>query len=123
MFIGLGIVLHLARRYEAAIIQAQIALNLEPEFFPARVLLGIAQLQQGRLAEAVADLRKAASLAPVTWTLGYLGHAYAVSGNRREASKILAEFEERSERSYVSPYALGLIHAGLNHKQEALGLN
>jgi DNA-binding winged helix-turn-helix (wHTH) protein/lipoprotein NlpI len=118
--VGLGIVLHLARRHDAAIVQAQRALDTEPEFFPARVLLGIAQLQQSRFSEGIKELQKAASLADVPWTLGYLGYAYGVSGKRRQALKILTELEKRSERAYVSPYAVALIHSGLGHKEEAL---
>jgi tetratricopeptide (TPR) repeat protein len=118
--VGLGIMLHLARRYDAAVALAQQALDLEPEFFPAHVLLGIAHVQQSRLTKGVAELQKAASLADVPWTLGYLGYAHGVSGRRREALKILTVLKKRSQRSYVSPYAIALIHAGLSQKEQAL---
>ena len=118
--VGLGIVLHLARQYDAAIVQAQLALDLEPEFFPAHALLGIAHIQQNRLTEAVAELQTSAALADVPWTLGYLGYAYGVSGREQQALKVLTELEKRSERAYVSPYAMALVHTGLGHKQEAL---
>lgn len=120
--VGLGIILHLARRYDAAIVQAQLALDIQPEFFPARVLSGIAHVQQSQLTEAVAELREAASLADVPWTLGYLGYAYGVSEQRRHALKVLTELENRSERAHVSPYALALVHAGLDQKDQALRL-
>ena len=119
---GLGVVLHLARRYEAAIAEAHLAIDIGPEFFPAYVVLGIAHLQQKRLTKAVAELQQAASLADVPWTLGYLGYAYGVSGKRRQALTVLADLEQRSGRVYVSPYALALIHAGLDHKEQALRL-
>ena len=117
---GLGIILHLARRYDAAIAQAQMALDAEPEFFPAHVLLGISHLQQGRVAVAVKELEKAASLADIPWTLGYLGYAYGVSGRRRQALKVLGQLKQQSERAYGSPYAFALVHNGLGHKEEAL---
>src|SRR6266568_1294550 len=117
---GLGIILHLARRYDAAIAQAQMALDAEPEFFPARVLLGISHLQQGRPAVAVKELEKAASLADIPWTLGYLGYAYGVSGRRRQALKILDQLKQQSEKAYTSPYAFALVHNGLGHKEQAL---
>jgi serine/threonine-protein kinase len=120
VLVGLGIVLHLARRHDAAIAQAHLALDMEPDFFAAHVLLGIAQLQQSRLTEAVAALQKAASLASIPWTLGYLGYAYGVSGKPRQALKILTGLEKRSEQAYLSPYALALIHTGLGHKEQAL---
>ncbi len=117
---GLGIILHLARRYDAAIAQAQLALDIEPEFFPAHVLLGIAHVQQNRLTEGVAELEKAASLADVPWTLGYLGYAYGVSGQRRQALMVLAELENRSAGACISSYAMALVHTGLGHKEQAL---
>lgn len=122
MHVGLGIVLYLARRFDAAIAQAQIALDLKPKFYPAQVLLGIAYLQQSRLAEAVTELQKLSLPANVAVTAGYAGDTYDDSGERRQALKILTGLEKRAERSYVSPYALALIHAGLDHREEALRL-
>jgi tetratricopeptide (TPR) repeat protein len=118
--VGLGIVLHLARRYDAAIEQAELALDTEPEFFAAHALLGMAQLQEDRLNAAVVELQRAASLANIPWTLGYLGYAYGVSGKPRQALKILAELRQRSARTYVSPYATALVNTGLGHNEEAI---
>ncbi len=119
---GLGIILHLARRYDEASAQAQMALDTEPEFFPARVLLGMAHIQQGRLTKAVKELERATSFTDVPWALGYLGHAYGVSGRQRQALRVLSELEKRAERIYVSSYALALIYAGLGRKERALEL-
>jgi hypothetical protein len=41
-----------------------------------------------------------------------LGHAYAVSGKRREALKTLADLQD-GERRYVAPVDVALVHAGL----------
>ncbi len=119
---GLGIILHLARRYDEAIAQGQIALDAEPEFFPARVLLGMAHIQQGRLTKAIGELERAASFADIPWALGYLGYAYGVSGRQRQALRVLSQLEKRSERTYVSSHALALIYAGLGRKERALEL-
>jgi DNA-binding winged helix-turn-helix (wHTH) protein len=118
--VGLGFVLHLARRYAAAVTQAQIALDLEPEFFPARLLLAIAHIQQGLLNRGIAELQKAASHADVPLTLGHLGYAYGVSGNRAAALQILTRLKSRLQRGYVSPYAIALVHTGLSQKEQAL---
>ena len=116
---ALGIILHLARRYDEAIAQADMALDSEPEFFPARVVLGRALVQQVRLAEAIKHLEKAVRLENVPWVLGYLGYAYGLSGRQREALSVLSQLEKQSEKTYVSPHALVLIHTGLNRKQRA----
>lgn len=119
-YVGLGIVLHMARQHDSAIVQAHLALDMEPEFFAAHVLLGIAHLQQGRFYEAIAELETAAALADLPFTLGYLGYAYGVSGNRQQASIVLTELESRSARAYVTPYAMALVHTGLGHREQAL---
>lgn len=121
MHVGLGIVLFLARRFDSAIAEAQIALNLKPKFYPAQVLLGIAYLQQSRIADAVTELPQGSLLATVAVTAGYPG-TYDVSGKRRQALRILTELEKSAGRSYVSPYALALVQAGLDHREEALRL-
>jgi len=117
---GLGIILHLARRYDEAIAAAQIALDTDPEFFPARVLLGMAHIQQGRLTKAIGELERAASFADVPWALGYLGYAYGVSGRQRQALRVLSQLKNHPEKTYVSPHALALIYAGLGRKERAV---
>lgn len=118
--VGLGIILHLARREEAAIAQAQLALDLEPEFFPAHVLSGIAHLEQSEIVIAMEELEMGAALADVPWSLGYLGYGYAVVGKHIQARDILDELNRRAKAGYVSPYALALIYTGLGQKEKAL---
>jgi tetratricopeptide (TPR) repeat protein len=119
-YVGLGIILHLGRQYDFAVVQAHLALDMEPEFFPAHLLLGIAHVQQSRFSEAIADLEKAVSLADLPFTLGYLGYAYGISGKRRHALMVLTELENRTAQAYVSPYAMALVHTGLGQKEQAL---
>jgi tetratricopeptide (TPR) repeat protein len=118
--VGLGFVLYLARRYEDAIEQAQLSLDLLPEFFPAHVLLGIAYAEQSRLTRSIVELQKATSLADVPWTLGYLGYVYGRSGRRRQAFRVLTELEQQAKQAYVSPFATALVHTGLGQKELAL---
>jgi hypothetical protein len=49
-----------------------------------------------------------------------LGRTYAVSGNKKEATRILAELTKQSKRKHVSPYFIAIIYAGLNNKVQAL---
>jgi len=55
-----------------------------------------------------------------TWS--GLGHAYAVSGNRAEAQKILEHLKEVSAHSWVAPYNVAVIYAGLGDKDRAFAL-
>jgi serine/threonine-protein kinase len=109
-----------AREYDRAIEQAKKTLELDPGFWLARMHLARAYMEQGRYAEAVAELEKLRPSAaiPVIYT-GVVGCAYAMSGQRVEAERILAELEERSKREYVPPTALALIYTGLGNKDQA----
>ena len=74
-----------------------------------------------RREEAIAECQKALSLSgrePAV--LGVLGHAYAVSGRRAEAQKVLAELKDLSEGRYVAPFDIALIYVGLGDKAQAL---
>jgi serine/threonine-protein kinase len=120
LHVGSGIVHYLARHYDVAIACAKLALDSEPEFFPARVLLGVALFQQNRQAEGLDELERAAALASIPWTLGYLGYAYGMSGKRRKAVAILGRLRRIASQIYVSPFAVTLLHKGLGHREQAL---
>ena len=47
-------------------------------------------------------------------SLASLGYAYALSGQRSEALKVVSQLQELEERRYVSPALIGYIHAGLD---------
>src|SRR5262249_35277046 len=71
--------------------------------------------------EAVAELEKLRPSGTLrTRTYAFLGYAYAVSGERVAALRILAELEERSNRQYVPPSERALIYIGLGDTEEAL---
>jgi tetratricopeptide (TPR) repeat protein len=118
--IGCGIIHYLARDYDEAISRAKLALDLEPEFFPARVLLGMGLFQQDRFNDGLAEFKKAASLASVPWTLGYLGYGYGTCGRRREALAILTRLQRIARQIYVSPFATTLVLKGVGHSARAL---
>ena len=52
--------------------------------------------------------------------LGLLGHAYASSGNKSEALKILDQLKGLSKQRYVSAFSFAIIYLALDDKQEAL---
>jgi tetratricopeptide (TPR) repeat protein len=71
--------------------------------------------------EAIALYQKAINLSGrTTGILGMLGHAYAASGRRGEALKILAELNEMSKHKYVSPFDLAVLYTGLGEKDQAI---
>ena len=49
-----------------------------------------------------------------------LGHAYAMSGKRAEAQKVLAELKELLKGRYVPAYEIAIVYVGLGDKAQAL---
>ena len=47
-----------------------------------------------------------------------LGYAYAASGKKAEALKLLQELKEQTKRRYVDPYLLAAVHIGLGEKEQ-----
>jgi adenylate cyclase len=107
-----------ARQYDKALDQSQKATEMDKRAEGAWV--GAVLEQQGKYAEAIAQFQKNLERSQVISTSkANLAHAYAVSGNRDAAQKIVAELEEQSKTSYVSAFEIALIHAGLGEKDQA----
>jgi DNA-binding winged helix-turn-helix (wHTH) protein/tetratricopeptide (TPR) repeat protein len=116
----LGMVLCFARD-PAAEEQLRRTLELDPAFSYARWELGVALQQQGRLEEAVAELRLASSMAPDNpVTQAVLGQALARAGRTDEARRILAVLEERAAREPLEASLFGFLWAGLGEQDRAI---
>jgi serine/threonine-protein kinase len=117
----LGWAIWFAHRYGQAIEQLRKTTDLDPNYSWAHELLGLGYEQQGQFPEAIAELQKAIELAgiipePTAW----LARAYAVSGKRAEAQKLLDTLKERSKETYVPAYDIAVIYAGLGEREQAL---
>jgi DNA-binding winged helix-turn-helix (wHTH) protein/TolB-like protein/Flp pilus assembly protein TadD len=116
----LGGAYYLARRYDEAIKQYHVSLEMENRV-SSHLSLGIVYEQRGKYEEAIAEYQQAISLSERTSPiLGQLGHAYALSGKRNEALKILAELQEMSKQRYATPYDLAILYTGLGQREQAL---
>jgi len=116
----LGADYYLARSYDEAIAQQRKTLEMDPGFYYAHFILGEALAAKGAFEQAIEEYRKAHALDDDPWVLGLLGHAYASSGNKTEALKILDQLKELSTQRYVSAYSFAILYLGLGDKQEAL---
>jgi TolB-like protein/Flp pilus assembly protein TadD len=108
-----------ARQFDRAIARLEKTLENNPDFFLARVTLGMAYEQKGEVAKGIEEFKKAYKLEKNTMVLGFLGHAYARAGNIGEAQRILEKLRELSKRIYVPSFCLGLIHTALGEMNEA----
>ena len=112
-------VLVFTRQWDPAIQQLHSDIELEPNFWFDHCFLGRAYEAKGRLPEAIVEFQSALALdKDNTEIWSGLGHAYALSGNKSEAQKVLSHLKELSARSYVSPYSLAIVYAGLGEKDQ-----
>jgi len=118
---SLGWRLYMARQYDRAIDQLRNTLEMDPSYELPHLVLGQAYEEKGEFIPAIAELRKAADLshrAPLM--VSALAHAYARSGNRVEAEKLLAQMALESKTAYVSPYYFAIVYVGLGENDKAL---
>jgi TolB-like protein/Tfp pilus assembly protein PilF len=109
-----------ARRYDEAIAQLHKTIEIEPRFYLAHYYLAQALQMKGQLAEAIAEYRKAVELDDDPFALALLGQAYARSGQRDEANKILVRLNEEAKTRYVAAYGIGAVFLGMGDKNRAM---
>ncbi len=109
------------RQYDQAVSECRKVFQMDSNFFLAHSVLGSVYEQQGNFMEAIAEFNQAKQLDPEQpFTLGYLGHTYAVSGQRDKAQQMIEEIERRTKLTYnVDPFAVAMIFVGLGEKDEA----
>ncbi len=120
----MGVVLYCARMYDEAIAEQKRVLEIDPHFAAVHADLGNSFVQKGMYKEAIAELREAVALSMKGQVNGdnhrkNLGLAYALSGNRLEALKILEELKAESKKMYVSPLNIAQLSIGLGMNEEA----
>src|SRR5215204_358915 len=103
--------LFFARDYERAAERLRRTLELDPDFIQARFFLGLVYVRQGRRAAAVAELSHARRLAGGgdARVAAALVQAYALTGRRSEARRLLEELAAAGAE--VSPSDMALVHA------------
>ena len=119
-----------ARQYHKSIEAAEKALEISPNFTYALVCRAYANVEEGMYDKAIADFEEAQKQFGARAVMGRLGHAYAVSGRRSEASKILEELSNESKKipprsPFIPPppdtaFDIGLVYLGLGEKEKTI---
>ncbi|HET6889955.1 MAG TPA: winged helix-turn-helix domain-containing protein [Pyrinomonadaceae bacterium] len=129
----LGLTAYLARDHDRAIAELQNVLDMDSSFVAAHSVLGNAYLQRGQFDNAMAEYQKVLELSkgatPVETSMkAIIAHAYAKSGKRGKARKLLNELLAPSARSKETTLAVGLIphlvaeiYGALGQKDDAFG--
>jgi TolB-like protein/DNA-binding winged helix-turn-helix (wHTH) protein/Tfp pilus assembly protein PilF len=111
----------IAHRYDEAMKQSRKTINLDPFFALAHYVLGEVFVQKHMYKEAVAELQKAIELSPgSTAFTANLAYAYAVSGTRDAAIKILNDLKNRSDDAFSNAPEIALVYVGLGEKDQAM---
>lgn len=110
-----------ARRYQQARDHAQRAVVMNPTSEESYRVLGLALAMMKEFDAADRAFREATAL-PAAGPYSKAQHAYvlAAAGRRNAALRILAELEELSNTSYVSPIGFATMHIGLGNFEKAL---
>ncbi len=112
-----------ARDYDQAIHEAKNVLDMEPTFLPALGPMAWSYEQKGMFPEAIAAFQKGVEISHGSIAYGMkvnLAHAYALSGNKLEARKILSESLADSRKQYFPPCSIAIIYTALGEKDSAL---
>jgi TolB-like protein/Tfp pilus assembly protein PilF len=115
----IGWAYYYARNYEQAVAEYQRTLKMDISFYLVRVCLAQAYLRMGLYNEAFQELNIAKGLSNAPYVIAELGCAYAASGNRAEAQRIIRELNERARREWVDPYLIAIIYTELGDKDQA----
>jgi serine/threonine-protein kinase len=116
---GPGSISVFTRQWGLATQQLRGAIDLDATYWLDHIFLGRAYEQQDKLPDAFAAFENALKLDQdhaEIWSA--LGHAYAVSGNQAEAQKVLHRLQDPRALSYVAPYNVAIVYAGLGNRDQ-----
>ena len=121
---NVALVLYEARQYDQAIIEARKALELEPNDDATHTRLGDIYLQKGMPKQALAEFQETLSPEERAKPSGYpdpdIVRAYAATGNRKDALRLLDKLRQQSQREYISPYIIARAYVAVGENEEAL---
>ena len=100
--------------------RADYAIEMDPNHWSGHLDLGLALEQKHQFPEAVSELRKAMEASNDKIWVSFIAHDMALSGDRVGAEKIIADLQQLSKRTYVSPWLFAMIYPDLGDKEKAL---
>ena len=114
---------YLRGEYETAIHHLKKTSELEPNYIPTLFVLGAVYIQHGQLEEAIKQFRLINKMDDEAYlSMGFMGYALALAGQRAEAESVLKVLQETSQRKYVSPYSMLVIHLALGPEERTFQL-
>jgi len=110
-----------AGHYDQALTQLRETLQMDSHFAPTHQTLGWAYLNKGRHHEAIQEFQQALQLSGDDDKdfLVDLGFAYAATGNRPEAQKILARLTKLNQQGLVPSGSIAILYGSLGELDKA----
>jgi len=116
-----GMFLLYARRDNEALAALQKVVELDPNFWVTHLIFGKVYIQQQKYPEAIAELTKAKELSHGnSETIGSIGYAAALSGDKARAREILDDLKNLSSQHYVPLFNIAMIYTGLGEQKDAI---
>jgi len=116
----LGWIFYIARQYDQALGQLQKTLEMDPNFVFTHFWLGFVYERKGMFDQAISEFQKAVSLTsgdPEMTLL--LARAFAVSGDKLQARKLLKTALGSGRRMHLSPVWIAVTYESLGERDEA----
>jgi tetratricopeptide (TPR) repeat protein len=110
-----------ARRYDEAVQKSRKILEMDPNFAVGHYELGQALVQKNFHDEAIVEFQRAIALSGHSGAFdSYLGYAYAMSGRKEEAIKIVDDLEAGHDQNPSADADIALIYVGLGDPDQAM---
>jgi TolB-like protein/Flp pilus assembly protein TadD len=114
---------YFARQYDASVTAGRKALQLNPDFALAYLVLGRAYVQQQKYDDAIAAFDRGWTLSGHAPTMSmFLAHAYAVKGDAARSRKILKDLQTlvaKPGSPYVPSLYIASVYTGMGNADEA----
>ena len=117
-----AIYLQFSGQIEAAVEHYRKLIDLHPDFFHAHTMMAMALLQCSRCDECIEYAKKAADLSGVSYPLSVAGLAYAASGRKKQAAKVLERLDLESQKTYVQATFPAILSFSLGQPDQAFNL-
>jgi TolB-like protein/DNA-binding winged helix-turn-helix (wHTH) protein/tetratricopeptide (TPR) repeat protein len=111
----------IAHDIDGSIQQSRRTIEMDANFPLAHNQLGVAYLAAHRAGEAIEELQRAVRLSGGSATCtANLARAFAESGHRNEAARLLAELKQRSRSGYSNASAIATVYAALGDTGQSM---
>jgi TolB-like protein/DNA-binding winged helix-turn-helix (wHTH) protein/Tfp pilus assembly protein PilF len=114
--------LYFAQRYDQAVSQARRALEMDPDFSLARLILMWCLMHQKQYAAALDEAKKGSDTLDANPSLkAYVAIGYAVTGQKAKAQELLHQLQAAAESQHTGELSMAIaqIYGALGEKDEA----